>query len=421
MAKKRLTDMTVSNTKAPSRGGKRLEIWDTVLPGFGLRITPQPHDARSYFVMTMVGRGEIVRDDSGNIIAGRRLKRITIGNARVIRLDDARERAREMLDRAEAGEDPTQPQVAVPTFRDFVAGYINRRKGSLRASTSIDLGRTMREISGRWGDRLIDEIRAQDVVAWIDDKAAVSPIRANRQLSALRTLFADAERRGLIESNPVAKLKPPNKERSRERALTDDEIAIIWQATAKMGWPYGSFYRLLLLTGQRRGQAVQMTWEEVDLDRRTWTTPGHKMKAGKEHVVALSDLAIEVLSEAHERGNGSRYVFSCDGINPLGGFAKARARLDRMIAQVAGKPLPEWHVHDFRRTLVHGLAAMGIAPHIADKILAHSSGAISGTAAVYNKFAYLDERRDALAAWGRKIATLIGRQPSNVTPLVAKR
>jgi integrase len=417
MAKKRLTDMTVTTTKAPPRGGKRLELWDTVLPGFGLRITPQPHDARSYFVMTMVGAGEIVRDDDGTIIAGRRLRRFTIGNARVIPLDEARERAREILRRAEAGEDPTQPQATVPTFRDFVAGYLNRRKGSLRESTYVDLRRTMGEISDQWGDRPINDISAQNALAWIDDKAAVSPIRANRQLSMLRTLFADAQRRGLIESNPVERLKPPSKERSRERALSDEEIAVIWQATAEMGYPYGGFYRLLLLTGQRRGQAVQMTWDEVDFGRRTWTTPGHKMKAGKEHVIALSDLAIEVLSEARELGNGSRYVFSCDGVRPLNGFAKPRARLDKMTAQIAGKPLPAWRVHDFRRTMTHGLAQLGVAPHIADKVLAHASGTINGVAAVYNRYAYMDERKAALCAWGNRVAEIVGRGRDNVVAL----
>jgi integrase len=188
-----------------------------------------------------------------------------------------------------------------------------------------------------------------------------------------------------------------------------------------MGYPYGGFYRLLLLTGQRRGQAVQMTWGEVDMERRTWTTPGSKMKGGKEHVVHLSDLALEVLAEARERGNESSYVFTCDGVRPLNSFAKPRARLDRMIAQIAGKALPAWRVHDFRRTLVHGLARLGIPPHVADKILAHSSGAIAGVAAVYNRYAYLDERCAALAAWGRKVEEIIGRGEPNIVTLPAKR
>jgi hypothetical protein len=65
------------------------------------------------------------------------------------------------------------------------------------------------------------------------------------------------------------------------------------------------------------------------------------------------------------------------------------------------------------------MAEIGVAPHVADKILNHTSGEISGVAAVYNRFQYLDERRSALNALGRKIETLIGRDTGNVVPLRA--
>jgi integrase len=421
MPKKRLTELTVVNTKAPPRGGRRLELWDVQLPGFGLRITPQPHDHRTYFCMCMVGAGEIVRDGDGDIVAGRRLRRFTIGNARVVPLDQARQRAREILRRAEAGEDPTQQQATVPIFRDFAADYLRRRKGSLRAATFTELARIFREIGVLWGNRTLSGIRREDAVAWLDDKAAVAPFAANRGLSAMRILFGDAERRGLIESSPVARLKPPAKEHSRERSLGDDEIAILWEATGRLGHPFGGFYRLLLLTGQRRGQAAGMTWDEVDPEHALWTTPGSRMKTGKQHAVHLSGLALEVLAEVLALGNGSGFVFSTDGVHPLRNFARAKARLDRSMAEISGKPLPAWHVHDLRRTMTHGLAAMGIPPHVADRILAHTSGAISGTAAIYNKFAYIDERRDALMAWGRKVQLIIGRRPHNVFSMASKK
>jgi hypothetical protein len=87
------------------------------------------------------------------------------------------------------------------------------------------------------------------------------------------------------------------------------------------------------------------------------------------------------------------------------------------MAEIAGRAIPEWHTHDLRRTMTHGLARLGFPPHIADKVLAHSSGAISGVAAVYNRYAYLDERRDALVAWGRKVVEIVGRGESNVRQL----
>jgi integrase len=418
---KRLTPLTVTKTAKPPKG--RLEIWDELLPGFGLRITDK--DRRSFFVMCMAGTGKPVRDAEGNIIAGRRLRRITLnGDARVIPLDQAREQARDILRRAAAGEDPTRRQAAVPTFRDFVAGYLERRRGSLRPSTYADLSRMLHVVARQWGDRPINEIRSQDVIALTDDTVARgAAIHANRLLSALRTLFGDALRRGAIDTSPVALLKPPSKERSRERALSDDEIATFWTATRRLGWPFGHAYRLLALTAQRRGQVRSMTWSEIGWDRKTWSIAGSKMKAGREHQVALSGLALEILTEARDIATSlgtyddHGLVFSFDGRRPLAGFPKAKGRLDKEMRQVAGKAIAGWRIHDLRRTCVHGLAQLGFAPHIADRILAHTQGTIHGVAAVYNQYEYLDERRDALAAWGRKIEEIIGRGRGNVVPL----
>jgi hypothetical protein len=396
MSKKRLTEITVTNTRAPPKGGKRIEIWDTALPNFGLRITPQPHDKRSYFCMCMVGDGEIVRDDDGNIIAGRRLRRFTIGDARIVALDEARTKAREIMRRAAAGEDPAQSQVTVPTFRDFAVDYLKRRKGSLRASTYAELARTLGHLNTRWGGRLISKIRQQDVQALIDDTAARAPISANRVLSALRGICSDALRRGVIDTSPVALLKPPTKERVRERALSDAEIGLFWSAATEIGWPFGHAFKMLLVTAQRRGMVKLMTWDEL---------------------AEAKSIAIN-LGRPTDRG----FVFSSSANNgPIAAFAWVKARMDRLMSEAAGKPLDPWRLHDLRRTMVHGLASMGFAPHVVDRLLAHSQGTIRGVAAVYNQYQYLDERRDALNAWGRKIETIIDRRQDNVAPLVARR
>jgi integrase len=151
------------------------------------------------------------------------------------------------------------------------------------------------------------------------------------------------------------------------------------------------------------------------------------MKAGKEHQVALSDLAMEVLAEAKgiaaSVGAPTDRGYVCTGRRdgrPIVAFAKAKAKLDKLMANAAGKPLAPWRLHDLRRTATHALAQLGFAPHIADRVLARTQGTIHGVAAVYNQYEYLDERRDALAAWGRKIEEIIGRRPSNVTVLAAK-
>jgi integrase len=272
-----------------------------------------------------------------------------------------------------------------------------------------------------WDHLPLDAIRREDVLAFVEDTAVHAPIHANRQLAWIKTVFADAVRRGVVATNPAAPLKPLNREVVRDRALSDAEIGWLWAATDRLDWAYRGAFRMLLLTGQRRGMVRLMTWDELDLERRTWTVAAAKMKTGKVHEIALNDLAMEVLTEAQPITAGAHgFVFTADG-RPLGDFSHAKSKVDAAMAEIAGKAIAPWHTHDLRRTMVHGLAAMGIAPHIADKILAHSSGAISDVGAVYNQYLYSDERRDALAAWGRKIVTLIGRAPGNVVSLVGKR
>jgi integrase len=421
--KTRLTALSVQRIKAPKGG--RMELFDAVLPGFGIRITDK--DARSYFCMCMAGSGPVVRNADGEIIGGRRLRRFTIGNARVIPLDEAREKARDILRGAAAGEDPTTArELSAPTFRGYATAYLERRKSSLRPSTYVEWVRLLTMMYRRWDNLPLDQIRSQDVVAFLDDTVTRAPVHANRLLSALKTMFADAVRRGVIGTSPVAMLKPPTKERPRERALTDAEIALFWQAAGNLGWPWGDAFRLLLLTGQRRGQVQLMEWGEIDLERRTWLIAGHKMKTGRPHDVSISDPALEILTQAQDAArrlgtlDAHAPVFHIDG-KPLAAFGKAKARLDRLMQHTAREAIPGWTLHDLRRTLTHGLAQLSFPPHVADKILAHSAGTIHGVAAVYNQYQYLGERRDALVAWGNRVAEIIGRGQGNVVPMVGKR
>src|SRR6516165_7232561 len=104
------------------------------------------------------------------------------------------------------------------------------------------------------------------------------------------------------------------------------------------------------------------------------------------------------------------YVFSPLGNKPFQKFSKAKRLLDQ-FSGVTG-----WRLHDLRRTCVSGMARLGVAPHVADKILNHQSGTISGVAAVYQRHQFLAERKDALERWGTHVAKIVikasGEHPS---------
>jgi integrase len=448
MARRKLTKITVENTRPPKSG--RLELWDTVLPGFGLRITDK--DARSYFVMYRTGRGAVVHGKKiGNterhrIIGGRRLRRLWIADAKVVDLNEAREKARGVIGRADAGEDPAAAGDQKSTvFRDFVAAYLAHGKPDWRPRVYEGKKRFLEtQLVPRWGDLALSDIKRRHVDEFIDDVIERGArVGANRNLSEISALLNHAVERGVISASPIANMKKRTKERSRERALTDQELRWFWEACDDFGWPFGPLFRLLALTGQRRDQVRTMAWAEIDKDN-VWTIASEKMKGGRGHEVALSDLAVEILRDVKATALKVRalkratLVFTTDGKTPVSGFSKAKARLDEgMERRARGMPakpkdakaisrwrqqlkkgprlVQPWTLHDLRRTMVHGLAKLGFPPHVADKILAHSTGAVSGVAAIYNKYEYANERRDALAAWGAVIAAFASRGENNET------
>jgi integrase len=176
----------------------------------------------------------------------------------------------------------------------------------------------------------------------------------------------------------------------------------------------------MLLTAQREIEVAGMRWSEIH-DDDVWEIPGSRSKNGKPHTVHLSALALEIL-EAVPKIKSQDLLFSGNGKTPVSGFSSGKTRLDRHMLRALQEvhedaQLSPWVLHDLRRTATTGMARLGIAPHVADRVLNHQAGTIRGVAAVYNRFEYIDERKAALDAWGRFVEGLIGREPQNVVPI----
>ena len=188
-----------------------------------------------------------------------------------------------------------------------------------------------------------------------------------------------------------------------------------------LGYPFGDVVRLLILTGQRRGEVAAMRWNDLffDNEKPHWLIPANVTKNGRPHTVPLVPSVLRLL-EALPRFEGP-YVFTTRaGASPLGGWSQYRAKLDASIVtarQRAAKkrgveqvtPMPDWTLHDLRRTTASGLARLGVPPHVIERVLNHSSGVVSGMAAVYNRHDYSDEARSALMTWARDLESLCSR------------
>lgn len=246
------------------------------------------------------------------------------------------------------------------------------------------------------------------------EASSVAPHRAAKLLKVLKRFFSWCMGRGIIELSPAAGIPSPVPGGKRDRVLTDEELAAVLRAAHRIGRHYGAIVELLALTGQRRDEVARMTGDELDVSKRMWTLPAHRSKNGKPHFIHLSEQAAAIIDRMPRLGT---HVFSHTGAYPFDDFGRFKITLD----QLSG--VRNWVLHDLRRTCVSGMARLGVPPHIADKILNHQSGTLSGVAAVYQRHEFLAERKEALDLWGShisKISQPCGRgeymtRPSQVT------
>jgi integrase len=122
-----------------------------------------------------------------------------------------------------------------------------------------------------------------------------------------------------------------------------------------MGYPYGPLLRLLALTGQRKSEVADARWSEFDLEQKVWAIPADRMKADAPHVLPLTAQVIEILKTL-PCFSVALSASTAFGANPVNGFSKAKAILDRKLAKVLGKPVEPFVIHDIRRTM-RGLSA----------------------------------------------------------------
>lgn len=239
---------------------------------------------------------------------------------------------------------------------------------------------------------------------------------ANRVLAAVRRMFAWCVDRGIIETSPCSGLRPPAVERSRDRVLSDEELWRVWLASDEVGWPFGPLAKLLILTGQRLNEVSRLRWAEIDMNARLWTLPRQRTKSNVAHTVPLSSQSVSLLSGLPALSSEAGLVFTTTGYSPVGGFSRAKTRIDAAIARSRpfGEPIARWTFHDLRRTAASGMARLKIDIHVVEKVLNHSSGSFAGIVGVYQRHTFAEEKRDALQAWGNFVEQLVCAQRQGI-------
>jgi integrase len=253
----------------------------------------------------------------------------------------------------------------------------------------------------RWGKRDIAGITRTDVRDLLERIVTKGkPVMANRTFEVIRLLFNWCVETEILPASPMANLKKPVEKKSeRDRTLDDNEIRLVMDAAKQLGAPFGAAVQMMLLTGQRRSEVSDMTWAEIDIEKRLWSLSGERTKNGVAHTVPLSEQALRVIEQQPRLGE---FIFTFDGNHPISNFTQYRQRLAALLPAT----MPPFTLHDLRRSVASGLARIGVPVTVAEKVLNHISGSFGGITGIYQRHTFDGEKKSALEAWGAHVATL---------------
>jgi integrase len=406
MPKKLLTDRFIKAVKPPVSG--RDVYVDADPRAQGLELIVSPGGRRSWSIRYRV-RGE--------------RRRIGFGTYPTAGLAEARQRAHDISNAALKGIDlPAQETAAAGPMRRAadrpatVADLLDRYVEDYCKVHQRRWKLTQRMFDAhvkpaRIGAIEIPALRRADVVELLDDLQNKKGFAAqvNRVRSQLVAAFNWAIEREWLETNPAAATKKRKVEAARERVLTDDELRAVWRAADALGKPSGPFIKMLILTGQRRDEIRCMSWREIDEKAGVWTLPAARNKGKRDHALPLSAAAAALVDAQPKIG---KYVFTVSGEKPYAGTKRLKQNLDRLSG------VNDWVLHDIRRTVRSGLAALHVPEEVAERVLNHAK---KGLAKVYDRHSYAAEMRVALEKWAAHVAFLVGdaRDAENVRRLRA--
>ena len=361
----RFTDAFIRSVEP---NGQTTNFKDAEIKEFCFRVTKS--GVKTFFVLLGSGR------------------RHTIGRYPQVSLRAAREEAKRLLAERVLGVARPMPAVLLSEAKQrFLADCRSR----LRPNT-LDSYERMLRLHLPFDHQTLDAIKPQQIIAHISKLAPTNQEHATR---VGKTFFRWCLRQHLIERNPMELLQAP-KGRSRERVLEDLELAAVYHTACAGSDSYSRLVAFLIRSGARRGEAGGLQTDWINEREAVIVFPGHATKNKRVHTVPY--LASWELLEA----NASRpsLVFPGQGGKPIGGWTQLKRAFD------ARHGAKDYTLHDLRRTFSSGLARLSVPIHVTEKLLNHVSGTHSGVQAIYNRYSYLDEMRDALLRWDEHLRSL---------------
>ena len=451
-----MTDAFLQNLtrmKDPAKGKPRRDIYDLHQRGLILRATPS--GTLSWYASYQVkGSGKATMERLGSYPA------ISRAEARQL-VTEARDKARDGISPKALKEESVKAEKDALALRETDRernrfGEVVRKHLEAKASNrSIGETRAMLEtFFGDWFDLDIRDIKRADIEARLKQigsrqikgpkgKKMGGPVRREGALAQIRAVMRAHEVREADLSGyrapifrELASLRPADIE--RDRFLTDEEIAALWEATDNWetlsdGSQFSGIVRLLLLSGQRRLEVANIQRGEIGKDG-VWRLPRARNKVRDQHAIPLSKTMLDIISAQPmimvmdgDKLRASDWVFTNTGTSGYSGFSKGKAALDVAMLKALkrrasergedteGVTLEPWRLHDLRRTARTLGERVGVADTLMERLLGHRQRGIQGT---YAKFQYIEEKRLALGKLEAEIMRIVKVQPpDNVVPL----
>ncbi len=359
------------------------DYWDEGLPGFGVRMHL---NGRKTFEVCYV--------------ADRRRRRLMLGTYPTLSLVDARDRAREILAAVASGEDP-QAEGKAATFAELADMYLELHAKREKQRWREDERIIRVDLLPHWRHREAKDIGRRDVIEILDGIVRRgSPTMQNRTKVLISTIYNFGIGCDVVDHNPCRSVPMPGKERRRDRVLSEEEIRAIWHALNQEEPIMAATFKMRLLTAQRGNIVLSMRWEQVNGE--WWTFPAEMAMNGHAHRFPLSPQARTVLENVERLTGRAEWVFASP--RRRGAHITAVQKAAGRIAKAAGV---DFVPHDLRRTAATFMTSMGISRLVVGKLLNHVE---SGITKVYDRYSYDEEKRDALAAWGDRVETIVTRK-----------
>ncbi|MCK1678294.1 integrase family protein [Bradyrhizobium sp. 147] len=418
-------------------------VWDSKLPGFGVRV--RPTGAKSFIIVYRAGTGRTAP-----------VRRYTVAAVGKLAPEAARTQAKILLGNIANGADPSaekranRPKRDRLTFDELAQLYLDQYAKVRKSSWKNDEG-YLKKPRAKWKRRIASEITDDDVAELLEEIGATAPVGANRTQSVLHTLFSWAKEPGRkhVPANPVADMRRRYQESPRERVLNDEEIRTLWWGLDDPELPAGRSValalRFILATMVRPGQSAGLLTSELvgfTSEDPQYHIPKNRVKKRREVIVPLNALAMSGVREAIAHDNQGAVFCSWSTPSAAGadeatddsgmelGRQQSSITRDALSAALNGRPakgkkparkgirehlgMAHFTPHDLRRTAATIARRGGAKREDVKALLDHLEGDVTAT---YDKYDMLPEKRSVATILEAELRKIIGTKPVTRTLL----